>query len=345
VRGAKAYAAITLGPDGGILIHPWSRFGCMGIAASAIGFALVLLAMPPAVPASETIQPMNFEQRASLAAPIPNNQRWRVLSLDTEAVFDFVTEDRRSVSGAASSGRPSSAEERLQSTSHVASFDERFSGAVHWAFTSQAAETRQLSNSMPPPSPARRALGPSARSLTPLPPLPPAGVSKKQIRIAYATEDATPSPDEDSHTAIYDISAHKVYLPNGQTLEAHSGFGSRLDNPRYVSEKDVGPTPPNVYDLALRDEPFHGVRALRLTPVGDANMFGRDGLLAHSYMLGPNGQSNGCVSFSDYPTFLNAYLGGEVTRLVVVEHLAIVPSSKTVAAKIAETFKALFWRS
>jgi hypothetical protein len=35
-------------------------------------------------------------------------------------------------------------------------------------------------------------------------------------------------------------------------------------------------------------------------------MFGRDGLLAHPYMLGPNGQSNGCVSFSDYPAFLDA---------------------------------------
>jgi hypothetical protein len=50
-------------------------------------------------------------------------------------------------------------------------------------------------------------------------------------------------------------------------------------------------------------------------------MFGRDGMLAHSYMLGPNGQSNGCVSFKDYPAFLRAYLKGEVDRLVVVPHL------------------------
>ena len=33
---------------------------------------------------------------------------------------------------------------------------------------------------------------------------------------------------------------------------------------------------------------------------------GRDGMLAHSYMLGPSGQSNGCVSFSDYSAFLEA---------------------------------------
>src|SRR3984893_6241102 len=43
------------------------------------------------------------------------------------------------------------------------------------------------------------------------------------------------------------------------------------------------------------------------------------------YMLGPNGQSNGCVSFRDYPAFLNAFLKGEVERLVVVQHLAAAP--------------------
>jgi hypothetical protein len=42
-------------------------------------------------------------------------------------------------------------------------------------------------------------------------------------------------------------------------------------------------------------------------------------------MLGANGQSNGCVSFSDYPEFLNAFLRGEVTRLVVVERLESPP--------------------
>jgi hypothetical protein len=31
------------------------------------------------------------------------------------------------------------------------------------------------------------------------------------------------------------------------------------------------------------------MRAIRLVPVGDGTMFGHDGLLAHPYMLGPNG--------------------------------------------------------
>jgi Protein of unknown function (DUF2778) len=132
-------------------------------------------------------------------------------------------------------------------------------------------------------------------------------------------------PEFDSHTAIYDISAHTVYLPNGRSLEAHSGLGRSVDNPRNVSLKSRGPTPPNVYDLELRERLFHGVRALRLIPAGDGKMFGRDGILAHSYMLGRSGQSNGCVAFNNYPAFLRAFLDGQIDRLVVVEHLASTP--------------------
>jgi len=128
-------------------------------------------------------------------------------------------------------------------------------------------------------------------------------------------------PGPDSRTAVYDIAAHTVYLPNGQQLEAHSGLGDKLDDPRYVSVKNRGPTPPNVYELKLREQLFHDVRAIRLTPVDGSRMFGRDGMLAHTYMLGPNGQSNGCVSFRDYQAFLRAFLRGEITRLVVVPRL------------------------
>jgi Protein of unknown function (DUF2778) len=125
----------------------------------------------------------------------------------------------------------------------------------------------------------------------------------------------------DSRTAIYDITAHAVYLPNGDILEAHSGLGGNLDDPRAVTLKGRGPTPPNVYALLMRDQPFHGVRAIRLIPLDQSRMFGRDGMLAHTYMRGPTGQSNGCVSFRDYPAFLGAFLKGEIDRLVVVDHL------------------------
>ena len=123
-------------------------------------------------------------------------------------------------------------------------------------------------------------------------------------------------------TAIYDIEAHTVYLPNGEKLEAHSGLGSRFDDPRYVSEKMRGATPPHLYDLELRRDLFHGVAALRMNPVGDGNMFGRNGILAHTYMLGARGDSNGCVSFKDYARFLKAYQSGEITRIAVVARLS-----------------------
>ena len=35
----------------------------------------------------------------------------------------------------------------------------------------------------------------------------------------------------DRSTAVYDISAKMVYLPDGTKLEAHSGLGSELDDP------------------------------------------------------------------------------------------------------------------
>jgi hypothetical protein len=152
---------------------------------------------------------------------------------------------------------------------------------------------------------------------------------------ALRVERAPPSlplsrPEE--RTAIYDIAAHVVYLPNGQRLEAHSGLGRGMDEPRFVTMKNRGPTPPNVYDLVLRKQRFHGVQALRLIPADEGRMFGRDGILAHSYMLGSSGQSNGCVVFRDYPAFLHAYQRGEVDRLVVVDRLAAAPKPKLAAS-------------
>jgi hypothetical protein len=125
----------------------------------------------------------------------------------------------------------------------------------------------------------------------------------------------------DRSTAVYDITAHKVYMPDGTALEAHSGLGALLDDPRHADVKNRGVTPPAVYDLQPREAMFHGVEALRLIPEDDDKALGRDGLLAHSYMLGPNGDSNGCVSFKDYEAFLQAYKNHEITRLAVVTRL------------------------
>ena len=123
----------------------------------------------------------------------------------------------------------------------------------------------------------------------------------------------------DRQTAVYDISAHMVYLPDGTKLEAHSGLGSRLDDPRSSSMKMVGVTPPHIYELKPREALFHGVPALRLNPIGgEDKIFNRVGLLAHTFMLGPNGDSNGCVSFKDYYAFLDAYRNKGIRRLAVL---------------------------
>ncbi|MEP7031145.1 MAG: tlde1 domain-containing protein [Pseudolabrys sp.] len=158
---------------------------------------------------------------------------------------------------------------------------------------------------------------------------PPPVISAPPTQLAHNKAPALPQAD--SRTALYDITGSTVYLPNGKKLEAHSGLGDKIDDPRYIKVRMRGATPPNVYDLTLREELFHGVRAIRLNPIDEDKMHGRDGMLAHTYMLGPTGQSNGCVSFKDYKKFLEAFQNGEVDRLVVVADLGKTPWRTAVA--------------
>ena len=154
---------------------------------------------------------------------------------------------------------------------------------------------------------------------TPAPPAAPRTWLAKLFAPQQPSEASGVSPD--GHTAIYDIVAHTVYMPDGMRLEAHSGLGGSMDDPRAMRERARGPTPPNVYNLVLRDGLFHGVQAIRMNPADDAKMFGRAGILAHPYMLGPSGQSFGCVSFKNYTEFLQAFEQGKVDRMIVVTHL------------------------
>ncbi|MBL8582169.1 MAG: DUF2778 domain-containing protein [Rhizobiaceae bacterium] len=119
--------------------------------------------------------------------------------------------------------------------------------------------------------------------------------------------------------AVYDISAAKVYMPDGSVLEAHSGIGKMADDPRYVSVKMNGPTPPHTYNLKMRETRFHGVEAIRMLPIDGKNKHGRDGFLTHSYLLrGGRAESHGCVAFKDYEKFLRAFKQGKVKQIVVV---------------------------
>jgi Protein of unknown function (DUF2778) len=203
--------------------------------------------------------------------------------------------------------------DRFASADDCASFDERFGLAMPVLPSSPRLSPDQEVQNRPADAP------------------PKATVSNVHVRLAQPRNEVpqsrkeVPPLEEDGRTAIYDITARTMYLPSGRRLEAHSGFGDLMDNPRYVHVRMQGATPPNVYNLTLRERLFHGVRAIRLNPVDGSRMYGRAGILAHPYMLGANGQSNGCVSLSDYPEFLNAFLRGEVTRLVVVERLESPP--------------------
>jgi Protein of unknown function (DUF2778) len=143
-----------------------------------------------------------------------------------------------------------------------------------------------------------------------------------------------PSPDlgalgYDGTTAVYDITARVVYMPDGTKFEAHSGLGNLLDDPAHVNTRNAGATPPGVYEMKPREKLFHGVPALRMTPVDGSETFGRVGLLVHPYMLGPNGDSNGCISVKNYDRFLQAYRNGVVKRVAVVVSIRDTQSAST----------------
>jgi Protein of unknown function (DUF2778) len=311
----------------------------VGIAALAIGVAVGSAAPLSIMWGPETTQSEGLARQDSLARQNSTE------SQDPERMEILVDTSTDSV-GPVSERARSAIELRGRS------FAERFADAFNWSGSRRTAIKEDPADSVAlrGPDPLGQPVSPHAlehsAGRTGARTSSPPSVSKKQAGIADAVEDSISPPDADNHTAIYDIVARIVYLPNGQRLEAHSGLGSHLDDPSSVNLKDRGTTPPNVYSLASREELFHGVHAIRLIPVGGGNMFRRDGMLAHSYMLGPNGQSNGCLSFKDYPRFLNAFTSGEVNRLVVVKHLANAPTSRTVdAGWLPATIKALFGRS
>ena len=168
----------------------------------------------------------------------------------------------------------------------------------------------------------------------PKPPAPPVAAkteAPKQV-LAYANTQtdneeiglprkAAVAPKMQAGVAIYDITAKTVYMPDGTRFEAHSGLGQYRDNPKYKTMKGKGPTPPNTYKLSMRETPFHGVPALRMTPQDRSRMFGRDGILTHTYLRRRPGDSAGCIAFKDYYKFLQYYKRGDLHTIVVVESL------------------------
>lgn len=183
-------------------------------------------------------------------------------------------------------------------------------------------------NGQPPTSPpstpgAAPSAGPRPASLQANGTTGARGEVKNGPPVPNATPNASPgNVAPDAHTAVYDVSTGRVYLPDGTKLEAHSGLGANRDNPASMGIRNKGATPAATYKLSMREAAFHGVKALRLTPIaGTGNTHGRDGILAHTYMLRRAGDSNGCVVFKNYPAFLHAYQSGQIKQIKVVAHL------------------------
>jgi len=267
---------------------------------------------PSGISVFGTIHPDIFRLRVPLGSGGPM-ARVQVASLAPQISFDAPADGGEVAANA-------SVQCRIGSGDCPASFDDRFRSAMPVLASSiHSASDREL---------------PAERADAPKPTLARAYISTGPAR------KQAPLPGDDGRTAVYDITAHTVYLPGGRRLEAHSGLGNFMDSPRHVRMKMRGATPPNIYNLALRERIFHGVRAIRLKPVDEGRMYGRDGILAHTYMLGSNGQSNGCVAFRNYPEFLDAFQKGEISRLAVVERLEN-PPGKLAAGQLPEPVKEL----
>jgi len=310
---------------GDVLFRPGVRAIPFGIAAVVLGFILKspgTQADPadigPNVSVFGTIHPEIYRFRPPIGSEHPVN-RVQVASLDPN-IGNIVIDDEADMPAdtpVSAALKDASFEERFAALEdRAASFDERFGSAAR----------KRTGDVQLPQEDVEQAV----RTTVQLADVPVPVPAKRHVRPGQANKDT--GPLDDGHTAVYDITARAVYLPNGRKLEAHSGLGAYMDSPRHVHLRMRGATPPNVYKLSLREQLFHGVRAIRLNPVNETKMYGRAGILAHTYMLGPSGQSNGCVSFKNYPEFLNAYLRGEVTRLVVVEHLDNPPNSQVASS-------------
>jgi hypothetical protein len=333
-----------------------------GICSISVGIAVVAVALVVKSVGTYTPRPARDGSQAERLG-VSVIQQWQLRNPAYPTAVSFQIPDdtavraagleKETVGAGTPSDDPAVFEERYSFRERFASFDDRFVGAARLIRRAAivvktelvlrqyatAAET-ELHVSAPDQAGASRATGPvAAASSAPSIANASANSSVRAPRVRQASLSS--SPDSQNRTAIYDISAQVVYLPNGRRLEAHSGFGSYMDDPRYVHVRRKGATPPNTYRLQLRESLFHGVQAIRLIPVAGSNMFGRDGILAHHYLLGPNGQSNGCVSLADYPAFLNAYLNGEIDRLVVVERLDNPPGQMFAAGWIEKAFKGL----
>ena len=299
----------------------WIRFATRGLTTLAIAvmiFATALVAAGRLLAVSvdarsdaRSVVGMSSQSRGSMLVSLPESGvavPLQVAALSDDATLSDTPDTIQATAFPPASGTLADFTSDQLFTGSVHSFTTRFEAlelakAEHLKFPTKIQDRPAIASPMPRMRP----------QLASLPPADDIGV-QQDLDI--------PTPK----TAIYDITSQVVYMPNGEKLEAHSGLGQYMDNPKHVHLRMRGATPPNTYKLRLRESLFHGVQAIRMIPLRENEMFRRDGILAHSYMLGPTGQSNGCISFKNYPKFLSAFMRGEVDHVTVVARLAKPPS-------------------
>jgi len=292
----------------------WVGLGVAGV--SAVAAAAIYLPLP------QGRSPFALELRSSLAPDLPipadmdvgravRDEHAQLASLGLRAGQDNAWMPRGGLSTLTATRFPSAAHVRLPSVELATPLPPpRPDSIARQDYAHQDFGHQDSAHSAPAAiEPQVAALPPQTRPAEP-------GLLDKLFgdpdRAAKAVLAANPN------TALYDINKRVVYLPDGAKLEAHSGYGQFMDDPDSVDRKDVGVTPPNVYAVSFREKPFHGVRALRMKPVGGGNMYGRDGILAHSFLLGAEGGSNGCISVRDYDKFVQAYEDGKFNQIIVL---------------------------
>ncbi|GLK83998.1 tlde1 domain-containing protein [Ancylobacter defluvii] len=289
---------------------------------------------PPPMKMEASVREIRNFQSAGVVALAPNwifgpDMQMPLRAAPTETV---ASAPMRPSSDLAGSAAPKGAVVAMAHAVPLPPSDPRGAGRTQTAAASAAAEPDALSSgdlAADAPTPEKNPLARKVRlaSLSTgegeldLGPTEPPQVSPEEATGIPMSTAEVRLPKSGDRFAVYDIVGQVVYMPDGTKFEAHSGYGDRFDDPRHISVKMRGPTPPNTYKLTMRESLFHGVEALRMTPVGKEPMFGRNGILTHSYLLGPRGDSNGCISFKNYEAFLAHWKKGKIDHMVVVARL------------------------
>lgn len=96
----------------------------------------------------------------------------------------------------------------------------------------------------------------------------------------------------------YDQSTGRLISREGERIgEGYSGAPTARNNPTKENVHNVGPIPRGTYEIGKPvDTVTHGPFVLRLSPIQDNEMYGRDGFLIHGdSVVEPGTASTGCI--------------------------------------------------